>query len=169
MNIAYAVVRIAALSCLLVVGCVKGDPQPTGQDQMATPEFDLSKLRTLIEVKNQRFTTAHVTGDRATIDDMFTDDAKVLPPNADPVIGRKAIDELTAEYIGYTISEFREETTDFYGNEQFLIDQGNYVLTYGKDSTVERGKYLNVWKMVDGEWKIYSNIWNANAPLLPSK
>lgn len=29
---------------------------------------------------------------------------------------------------------------------------------------MEKGKYLNVWKNVDGEWKIYLNIWNANAP-----
>jgi hypothetical protein len=37
-------------------------------------------------------------------------------------------------------------------------------MVYGEDHTVEKGKYLNVWKFVDGDWKIYSNIWNANAP-----
>jgi sugar lactone lactonase YvrE/ketosteroid isomerase-like protein len=132
---------------------------PTGRT-----DPDLGELRKLIEAKNERFTRAHVTGDRATIDAMFTDDAKVLPPNADPVIGRAAIDQLTAEFIAYGITEFSEETTDFYGNGQLLIDQGNYTMVYGPDNTVEKGKYLNVWKQVDGEWKIYSNIWSANAP-----
>lgn len=133
--------------------------EPTGQAQ---PE--LGELRKLIEAKNAQFTRAHVTGDRATIDAMFTDDAKVLPPNANPVIGRAAIDQLTAEFIAYGITEFSEETTDFYGSGELLIDQGNYKMVYGPDGTVEKGKYLNVWKLVDGEWKIYSNIWSANAP-----
>jgi len=35
-----------------------------------------------------------VTGDSASIDDMFTHDAKVLPPNVDPVVGRAAIADL---------------------------------------------------------------------------
>ena len=41
-----------------------------------------------------QFTLAHVTGDSASIDDMFTHDAKVLPPNVDPVVGRAAIADL---------------------------------------------------------------------------
>jgi ketosteroid isomerase-like protein len=105
-----------------------------------------------------------VAGDRASIDDMFADDAKVLPPDADPVIGRAAIDALTAEYIEYGISEFREETTDFYGNEDLLVDQGNYVLVYGKEKVREVGKYVTVWKREGGDWKIQTNIWNTNAP-----
>lgn len=169
MKIRSSLLRMAAVSCLLVVGCTNNDARTARPVKVATPDFDLSKLRMLIERKNQQFTRAHVTGDRSTIDSMFTDDAKVLPPNAEPVIGRKAIDALTAEYIGYGISDFREETTDFYGNERLLIDQGNYVLTYGKDHTVEKGKYLNVWKFVDGEWKIHSNVWNTNASPVPSK
>lgn len=164
MKAGFAIVWIATFSSLLVVGCGKTTPAPTPSTEVTASPFELDKLRPMIEAKNQAFTRAHVTGDRAMIDGMFTDDARVLPPNADPVIGRKAIDELTAQYIAYGISDFREETEDFYGNEQFLVDQGSYTLTYGEEKTVETGKYLNVWKQLDGEWKIYSNIWNTNAP-----
>ena len=76
---------------------------------------------------------------------------------------------MTVEYLKSGIKEFREETTDFYGNEEFLIDQGNYVVTYGPDSTVERGKYLNVWKQENGTWKIHTNIWNTSAPPAAAK
>ena len=158
------VLLAVALSCLMVVGCDRREPDSGSAEQPDSAAFDLNKLKILIEGKNEQFTRAHVTGDRATIDGMFTDDAKVLPPNADPVIGRAAIDQLTAQYLEYGITEFREETTDFYGNGQILIDQGNYVMAYGVDGTVEKGKYLNVWKYVQGDWKIYSNIWSANAP-----
>lgn len=159
----------SALCGFLFVGCVSNEPQPKPNGQADAAAFDLGETRKVIEARNAQFTRAHVTGDRAMIDSMFTDDARVLPPNADPVIGRAAIDVLTATFIEYGITEFTEETTDFYGNERMLIDQGNYVMTYGKDSTTERGKYLNVWKWVNGEWKIYSNIWNTNAAELPEE
>jgi hypothetical protein len=47
------------------------------------------------------------------------------------------------------------------------VDEGNYVMVYGKDKIVEKGKYVNVWKKEKGTWKIYTNIWNTNAPTAP--
>ncbi len=154
---------IVAISCGVAVGCSQGASSAIRSGSPEVVGFDPGKLRPLIEAKNAQFTQAHVDGDRALIDTMFTDDARVLPPNAAPVIGRAAIDQLTAEYLAYGISEFREETTDLYGTAELLIDQGNYIMVFGEDHTVEQGKYLNVWKFVDGDWKIYSNIWSANA------
>jgi uncharacterized protein (TIGR02246 family) len=132
-------------------------------------KFDLAVLRKIIEENNVRFTKAHVTGDASLIDNMFTHDAKVLPPESEPVVGRSAIAKLTADYIASGVTEFREETTNFYGNEDLLIDQGNYVMVYGKEKILEKGKYVNVWRKEDGTWKICSNIWNTNAPAAPAK
>ena len=123
--------------------------------------FDLAAMRTMIEEKNGLFTRAHVEGNVATIDAMFTRDAKSFPPGAEAVVGPAALHDFTMEYLKAGIKEFREETTDFYGNEELLIDEGTYVVTYGADNTVERGKYLNVWKQEDGTWKIHANIWNT--------
>ena len=42
-------------------------------------------------------------------------------------------------------------------------------MIYGKEKTMEKGKYVNVWKKEDGTWKIYANIWNSNAAPAPAK
>ena len=152
---------LSLLAAILALGAAAG----VG----AAPGFDLAAARSVIEANNRRFTEAHVRGDQATIDAMFTWNAKCLPPGADPVIGRAAIAQLTKEYLQTGVSEFREETTDFYGDEHLLIDQGSYVMVYGKEKTRETGKYLNVWKKEDGVWKIHCNIWNTNAPDSPTK
>jgi ketosteroid isomerase-like protein len=149
---------------LLAVGCAHHVDSSPGEDNRATTSLDLAAMRKIIDERNALFTRAHVEGDRATIDGMFTRDAKVLPPGAEPVIGRAAIDQLTRNYIEFGIADFREVTTDFYGNDDLLIDQGDYVLVYGKENTIEKGKYLNVWRKEDGAWKIHSNIWNTNSP-----
>jgi ketosteroid isomerase-like protein len=166
--------EIAMRSSLLVVpalvialssasGCTgDGRVDPASAGRSGAVSFDLAAARKVIEENNERFTRAHVTGDSVLIDTMFTQDARVLPPGAGPVIGRTAIAGLTRQYIESGVTEFREATTDFYGNEELLIDQGSYVMVYGREKTVERGKYLNVWKKEGGTWKIYSNIWNTD-------
>jgi hypothetical protein len=112
--------------------------------------FDLEATRRLIAEQNERFTNAHVTGDIATIDSMFAPDATSYPPGAAAVSGLPAMHAFTVEYVKAGISSFREETTEFYGNAEYVVDAGTYVVTYGPGHVTERGKYLNVWTEVDG-------------------
>jgi len=156
-----------ALACavvLLSAGCGRNSIAPT-----SAPKFDLAAARQVIAANTLRFTQAHVKGDKATIDNMVTRDAKCYPPNATPVIGRDAIAVLNAEYIAYGISEFTEVTTEFFGNEEFLVDVGSYVMVYGPEKTRETGTYVNIWKQEDGVWKISTNIWNTNTPAPAAK
>jgi len=149
-------------SGLIFISCGRDNTDSMIINKANSGQFDLKAMEKIIQGKNKQFTKAHVMGDNAAIDTLFTLDAKSFPPNAEPVIGRSAIAALTAEYIEFGVSEFFEETIELYGCGDMLIDQGNYIMKYGKDNTVEKGKYLNVWKKVDGEWKIYSNMWNTN-------
>ena len=146
---------------LFIQGCTEpAHPVPPAVDEAAA-SFDLAALRTLITRKNAAFTQAHITGDSAVLIDHFTPDARVLGPNAEAVVGQAAIAELNAQYVNYGIKEFTETTTNFYGDENYLIDEGTYFLRYGED-VVEEGKYLNVWKPVDGDWRVCANMWNTN-------
>jgi len=159
---------LACTFALLSAGCCStgSTPATTTSNSKA---FDLAAAKQVIQENNRRFTRAHVIGDKATIDNMVTRDAKCFAPNAAPVIGRDAIAELNAQYIAYGISEFTEVTTDFFGNEEFLIDVGSYVMVYGPDKTRETGSYVNIWKQEEGVWKIYTNMWNTDTPPTPAK
>jgi len=158
------------LATLLATACSSQEPPSQSTAQPAnTAAFDLSAMRKVIEAQNDRFTKAHVAGDIAAIDAMFTRDAKSFPPGAEAAVGLAAIHELTVEYLKAGVSEFREDTTDFYGSQDLLVDAGTYVMTYGADKVTERGKYLNVWKQEDGAWKIRANIWNTNSAPVPGK
>jgi len=149
------------LAALLTGAC--GAPTPA-----YTPDgpgaFDLAATRQLIAELNERFTNAHLTGDVAAIDSMFAPDATAYPPGGDPVSGIPGLHAFTVEYLAAGLTEFREESTTFYGNAEFVVDAGRYVVTYGPDNVTERGKYLNVWQRLNGSWKIKSNMWNTDAP-----
>ena len=151
----------SVLASLLAGAC--GGPAPAStRDERRS--FDLDATRQLIARQNERFTDAHLRGDVAAIDSMFAPDATSYPPGADAVRGLPALHAFTVEYLKAELTEFREETTDFYGNAEYVVDAGTYVVTYGPDNVTERGKYLNVWQQVNGSWKIKANMWNTDAP-----
>lgn len=126
--------------------------------------FYILKEQGIIQEKTQQFTEAHIIVDTALLNNSFTSDARVLPPNADAVIGRAAIAALNYEWVNFGIHEFTETSTFFYGNEEYLIDEGTYYLRYGEDNTIDNGKYINIWKKENNDWKLYSNTWNTSIP-----
>ncbi len=166
---AYAAVKrrvwLAGLVAVFTIGC--GRQSETGTPAGALVP-DVEATRAVIAQQNKEFTDAHVTGDIAAIDAMFLPDARSYPPGAPAAIGLEAIHALTVDFLKAGITEFREETTAFYGTAEYVVDEGTYILIYGRGVT-ERGKYINVWKQVNGSWRIQANIWNADAPDSTSK
>jgi hypothetical protein len=51
------------------------------------------------------------------------------------------------------------KTTDLWGNDDLLVEEGTGVWYQGKGIIVGRGKYLLVWKKEDGKWKILRDTW----------
>ena len=131
--------------------------------------LDTTGLRKIIDEKNNKFTQAHIVGDTAFLNNIFTQDGRVFAPNSEVITGHSAIAAINLEYINFGIKEFREETTALYGSGDYLINEGTYFMSYGKDSTIEKGKFINIWKKLDNDWKLYSNIWNSSMPLTPTK
>lgn len=119
-------------------------------------------VRAQIEAKTRQFTQAHIDGDVALINGCFTNDARVLAPGAHAVVGLKAISSLNKEWVEYGVYEFTEVSTRTYGAGPYVIDEGVYFLRYGPERVEEHGKYINIWTRDDGEWKIFSNIWNVS-------
>lgn len=158
-------IRSLLLVALLAIGC---ESRPDAGTPGFAVVFDLEAARAAIAQLNKQFTDAHVSGDVAVIDAMFLPDGRSYPPGAPAATGIEAIHALTVDFLKAGITEFREETRAFYGNHEYVVDEGIYVLRYGGGVT-ERGKYINVWKLVNGSWRIQANIWNADPPDSTSK
>ncbi len=142
------------------------DKSSSGEtDDQSASAFDLNEARGIIQEKTKRFTEAHILKDTAYLNNIVSNDARYFPPNSEIVVGKEAIALLNTEWVNYEIQEFTEETITFYGNEDYLIDEGTYFLRFGEDGVTDRGKYINIWTKVNGDWKICSNIWNTSLPL----
>ena len=149
------------------IGC-KNNSIDTVKTTTAAP-FDLTEARKSIDEKNAIFAKAFISGDSATMLNNYMKDGKMLPPNAEAAIGSAAMGKLIGEYLKFGIKEFHDETTALYGTEDNLIEEGNYLMGDGKGKILDRGKYIDVWRKVDGDWKVFSNLWNSSLPPGPCK
>ena len=56
------------------------------------------------------------------------------------------------------------KTTEVEGLGESAAEVGSYTI-YGKDgAAIDRGKYLVLWRRVDGAWKLHRDCWNSNEP-----
>ena len=158
--------RLAAIMfCMAVSGCVTSSSE---SDNVPLPGFNVEEAKAEIREKTIQFTAAHISKDTAFLNDIFTAGATIYPPNAEAVTGLAAIAQLNWDWVNYGIHEFDEVSGKIYGNGEYIIDEGTYFLRYGEEDITDQGKYINIWKKDNGEWRIISNIWNTSLPVQTS-
>jgi uncharacterized protein (TIGR02246 family) len=116
-----------------------------------------------IQSLNDQFAKAFNTGDIAAVAAHYTEDATVLPPGAEMVMGRNAILAFwksAAEQIG-DIKLTAVDVKPLGSNAAREI--GTFSLrTKGSQPQEVTGKYVVVWEKVGTDWKLATDIWNSN-------
>ncbi len=127
-------------------------------------EVDAGSVRAAIDDSNRLFMAAATAGDGGGVAERYSDDATLLPPNGEQVEGREAIREFWDATLSAGVSAARLEAVEVEApSSDTAIEIGRYQLEAGGVSADE-GKYLVVWKRVDGNWRMYRDIWNSSRP-----
>lgn len=91
---------------------------------------------------------------------LYAEDAVLLPPNAPAENGRKAIVEAHANDGSVSLDLIDRESW-ISGNVGYK--RGDYVMKAG-DAVIDKGRYVEIWKKINGEWKIHRDIYNSSLP-----
>lgn len=105
--------------------------------------------------------------DIATIEAIQAPNALLLPPGNPPVKGPEAIAKVWkswAELPDVTL-HFASARTEVARSGDLAYDFGTYTFAFdGEDGRVtNNGKYVVVWKKVDGAWRVAADIFNLKA------
>jgi uncharacterized protein (TIGR02246 family) len=122
-------------------------------------------LKSEIEAVNGKFGAAYDRGDAAAIARLYTPHATVFPPGSDMVTGRDGIQKVWAGAIGsgMKFTSLQTVSVEQYGNAAREIGRFSAeVPNAQKQMTKVDGKYVVVWKRVNGAWLLDSDIWNMN-------
>ena len=106
---------------------------------------------------------ANNAGDAAAVTALYTKDAQVMPPGADPVSGTKAIQAMFAADVaqGAKMALTQKEVTGF---GDYALETGSYVATSKDGKHLDHGSFMTLFKKEAGGWKLYRDTWNSSMP-----
>jgi len=96
------------------------------------------------------------------IDQIYTSNARVLPPGAEMIAGREQIKAFWKQAIeAFGMQSVKLTTVDLepLGDGVVEIGRGDLGLAGGQTLAL---KYVVQWKQEAGRWKIHTDIWNPN-------
>lgn len=161
---------IAAISAVLLVAC-SNTANESGTNTAASNEtkksFDLSAARKTIDSINVVFATLSAKGDSVGLAALYTADGKAMPPNMPSASGRGAIQSAFSGMFGALGPiEIKPTTVELWGDENMLAEEGTYVMNKG-GKEFDRGKYIVLWKMEDGKWKLFRDCVSSDLHSAP--
>jgi uncharacterized protein (TIGR02246 family) len=106
-------------------------------------------------------------GDPTALAAHFTDDAILLPQNAEAQHGRTTIEKWFASWLpAVAVRDFEAQTTDLVRVGDTVYEVGSHRMTLvprNGSPIQEVGKYLMVWKREpDGLWRIFRDMFNTS-------
>ena len=102
----------------------------------------------------------------AALDDIYTVDARILPPGAPIISGRQKIKEFWSNLIQSTNAKSAVlKSIDIIPAGDAVIEIGRATLAVQPADTVTEieVKYVVYWREEDGHWKWHVDIWNQNS------
>lgn len=112
---------------------------------------------------SQRFSNYIIRSAYDSLGASYTIDAKILPPGTRIIIGRDSITRYWIRPEGVSTIQHRAIPSEITVTGDFAHDIGYYEgVSRQKDGTEIPfyGKYVILWKRVNGKWFMYADMWN---------
>ncbi|MEO6113578.1 MAG: DUF4440 domain-containing protein [Sphingomicrobium sp.] len=161
----FKLVLVLVCSAALLAGCTESsDAQRDQAAELKSAANDAQAIRTA----NARWLQLISNKDAAGIGQLYAEDGVALPQNEKAAVGREAIGQWWARQMqtpGYDLT-FGTDQLVFSTSGDMALDRGWYRFSAQspKGSINDTGKYVVVWRKIDGEWKVAADIFNTDLP-----
>jgi len=116
-----------------------------------------------IESGEQRWIAAFNSGDAAGVAALYAESARLLPPNAEILEGRQAIEGFVKAFVA-TGAKLAFDLLTVHEDASISAAVGRYTLDI-PGAPQDKGKYIEVWaRQADGSWRIVDDIFNSSLP-----
>ena len=115
-----------------------------------------------IKAVNQLFQGYVAAGNVDALTMLYTEDGMSMQPNANPRVGHEAIKEAHAEMFATGVGALRLTTDELEVFGDTAHEVGRFVTETADGGHIDHGKYVCIWKLINGEWKLHRDIFNSN-------
>lgn len=141
------------------------DNKPAAKDSTIS---DNKSVEDYIRSDDSKFEEQIRNGDSVALASHYASDALVMPPNSEEVKGNN-IAALWGAVLRMGVKDFKLTITDVTGGGDLYVETGHYEVFGAEKKSLDKGKYVAVWKNENGTWKMYRDIWNSNMTAAPAK
>jgi uncharacterized protein (TIGR02246 family) len=122
-----------------------------------------AQSKATIQQAGDKWAEAFNKGDAAALAAMYTEDAYVLPPGAEMMKGRGAIEAFWRQQM-QQLGNFKCTTLDVKPLSRSAAREIGACTFRTKGQQPQDGaiKYAVVWQKVGGQWKLLQDIWNTS-------
>jgi ketosteroid isomerase-like protein len=165
----FARVMLALLAVVVLgaAGCQSAPPK--------APMADTGAMTAALDSLNKAFGAAVAARDTNAIFSNYAADARLMPAGAPMATGDEAIHAAWRGFLAIPGLDLKLASNAPILGEggDLIIDVGTYTMKMndakGKPMQ-DVGKYVTIFKKVDGQWKIVVDTWNSDAPApMPAK
>ena len=113
---------------------------------------------------NKAFMEAFNSGDMTALAQLYTENAKLFPPNSEIIEGRTTIEGFWQSMVGMGVEKVKLETTTATGFGNTAIEEGKSTVYATGGLVIDEGKYIVIWVKVNDQWQLDRDIWNTSYP-----
>ena len=144
------------------------DNSIAGSSEKDSITFDISSARSAVEASNSKFMENMKKGDSVGVASAYTSDALIMPANSESISGKDAV-SFWGSFIRMGVKDAKLITEEVIGNAELLAETGKYEVYLADNKLADKGKYIVIWKPVEGGWKMYRDIFTTSLPAAPAK
>lgn len=126
--------------------------------------FSLDSVKTEIAASNKIYGECFGKKDSATFVGLYTKDAVIYPYNMPSLAGAAGIGGFFNGGVKMGVAGINITTDELIGGPEGIAEVGKYDLKDSTGKTLDKGKFIVVWKQEDGKWKMHRDIWNSDGP-----
>jgi len=127
-------------------------------------QADSSEMRAAIEAANDVFMATFNRGDAAGLAALYTEDGQFMPPNAGFMTGREAVQGFWQAVMDMGVKKAAIITGEVEGFGDTAIEVSRFQLFGEGEQQLDQGKFIVIWKKVDGQWRLHHDIFNSSNP-----
>lgn len=131
--------------------------------------FSIDSVKASIAASNKMFGESFATGDSAKFVDRYTSDACIYVTNSPKMCGQQSINAFFNGAYAMGMRNVKLTTEEISGSKEAVVETGTYDLLIDKGVSIDKGKYIVIWKEEKGQWKMHRDIWNTDMPAAPAK
>ena len=131
--------------------------------------YDAESVKEYIKKEAAAFEDEVRRGDSNALAAHYASDALIMPSNSEAIKGKDIAGFWGSAIRMYGVKDLKLEITDVTGSGDVVAETGNYEMIGADKKSLDKGKYVVVWKKEDGKWKMYRDMFSSNLPAPAAK